>query len=61
MSKPAEITEMMQTALKECQKIDILVNNAYKGVQTIFSNIREKFWQSDPTIWDDINNVGLRY
>ena len=22
--------------------------------------MREKFWQSDPKIWDDINNVGLR-
>ena len=33
MSKPAEITEMMQTALKECQKIDILVNNA--GIQFV--------------------------
>lgn len=41
-------------------KLDILVNNAYKGVDVIFSNMRQKFFQSDPSIWDDINNVGLR-
>jgi len=41
-------------------QLDILVNNAYKGVTAIFNSMREKFWQSDPHIWDDINNVGLR-
>lgn len=61
-----EKTDQIENLFKQINQeqkgqLDILVNNAYKGVQTIFTNIREKFWQSDPTIWDDINNVGLRY
>ena len=69
-------------------RLDILVNNAYKGVnvrayhlnrhallhiknrlfkakfiyfKTIFENSSLKFWEVKPEIWDDINNVGLRY
>lgn len=42
-------------------KLDILVNNAYKGVDAIFSSMKQKFWETDgPKTWDDINNVGLR-
>jgi dehydrogenase/reductase SDR family protein 1 len=41
-------------------RLDILVNNAYKGVNTIFENSSLKFWEVKPEIWDDINNVGLR-
>ncbi|XP_010887514.2 dehydrogenase/reductase SDR family member 1 [Esox lucius] len=41
-------------------RLDILVNNAYAGVQDIFTNIGKKFWETDPTIWDSINNTGLR-
>lgn len=41
-------------------KLDILVNNAYKGVNTIFDNTKVKFWEQPPEVWDDINNVGLR-
>ncbi|KAF3858611.1 hypothetical protein F7725_011812 [Dissostichus mawsoni] len=40
-------------------RLDILVNNAYAGVQAIFGNMG-KFWETDPTIWDSINNTGLR-
>jgi dehydrogenase/reductase SDR family protein 1 len=37
------------------------VDNPYSIFKkTIFSNIRAKFWESDPLLWDDINNVGLR-
>ncbi|MED6242330.1 Dehydrogenase/reductase SDR member 1, partial [Ataeniobius toweri] len=41
-------------------RLDILVNNAYAGVQDIFDNIGTKFWEMDPSIWDSINNAGLR-
>ncbi|KAI9541585.1 hypothetical protein NQZ68_028091 [Dissostichus eleginoides] len=41
-------------------RLDILVNNAYAGVQAIFGNMGKKFWETDPTIWDSINNTGLR-
>ncbi|XP_013859974.1 dehydrogenase/reductase SDR family member 1 [Austrofundulus limnaeus] len=41
-------------------RLDILVNNAYAGVQDIFDNLGKKFWETDPSVWDSINNTGLR-
>jgi len=42
-------------------KLDVLVNNAYAGVNTIFSNMGKKFWETEPVnTWDMINGVGLR-
>lgn len=41
-------------------RLDILVNNAYSGVQAIFDSMGKKFWETDPNIWDWINNTGLR-
>lgn len=42
-------------------QLDILVNSAFKGGNTIFDNTDKKFWETDPVkTWDDINNVGLR-
>ncbi|KAM6201785.1 dehydrogenase/reductase SDR family member 1 [Rhynchocyon petersi] len=41
-------------------RLDVLVNNAYAGVQAIINNRKKPFWEAPPSIWDDINNVGLR-
>ena len=42
-------------------KLDVLVNNAYSGVNTIFTNTGKKFWETEPVeTWDMINGVGLR-
>ena len=44
-------------------RLDILVNNAYAGVDVIFNpgNTRSKFYDLDPAEqWDAINGVGLR-
>ncbi|XP_036893568.1 dehydrogenase/reductase SDR family member 1 isoform X2 [Sturnira hondurensis] len=41
-------------------RLDVLVNNAYAGVQTILNNNKKAFWESPISLWDDINNVGLR-
>ncbi|XP_068954051.1 dehydrogenase/reductase SDR family member 1 [Petaurus breviceps papuanus] len=41
-------------------RLDILVNNAYAGVQTIISHLKKPFWECPASLWDDINNVGLR-
>ncbi|XP_074090886.1 dehydrogenase/reductase SDR family member 1 [Macrotis lagotis] len=41
-------------------RLDILVNNAYAGVQAIVSSLKKPFWECPASIWDDINNVGLR-
>lgn len=29
--------------------------------QDVFENLGKKFWEIDPSIWDSINNTGLRY
>ncbi|KAM4556979.1 dehydrogenase/reductase SDR family member 1-like [Fundulus diaphanus] len=41
-------------------RLDLLVNNAYAGVPDIFENMGKKFWETDPSLWDSINNTGLR-
>eukprot|EP00066_Takifugu_rubripes_P027945 XP_011617211.1 PREDICTED: dehydrogenase/reductase SDR family member 1 [Takifugu rubripes] len=41
-------------------RLDMLVNNAYAGVQDIFDNMGKKFWETEPSIWDSINDAGLR-
>lgn len=60
-SKEDEIKELFERINREQKgRLDILVNNAYAGVQAIFENMGKKFWEVDPSIWDCINNVGLR-
>jgi len=44
-------------------RLDVLVNNAYAGVDTIFTGMtnKVKFYESNPAEqWDTINGVGLR-
>merc|ERR1712038_254758 len=42
-------------------KLDVLVNNAYAGVDMIGKNSGKKFYVEDPSKqWDCINGVGLR-
>ncbi|KAM4605666.1 dehydrogenase/reductase SDR family member 1 [Polymixia lowei] len=60
-SKDEDIEELFEQIKREQNgRLDILVNNAYAGVQTIFENTGKKFWETDPAIWDLINNTGLR-
>lgn len=59
--KSEQVEELFKRVSKDQNgQLDILVNNAYKGVGTILNNMKLKFWQYDPSVWDDINNVGLR-
>lgn len=41
-------------------RLDLLVNNVFSGVQAIRNAYGKPFWQSEPSLWDAINNVGLR-
>ncbi|KAG9273817.1 dehydrogenase/reductase SDR family member 1-like [Astyanax mexicanus] len=60
-TKDDDIKELFERIKSEQNgRLDILVNNAYGGVQQIFDNMGKTFWEIDPTIWDDINNSGLR-
>lgn len=60
-SKEDDIKELFERVQREQNgRLDVLVNNAYAGVQAIFENMGKKFWEVDPGIWDTINNTGLR-
>lgn len=60
--KDQDVESLFQKiAAEQSGRLDLLVNNAYAGVNTIFSSSGKKFWETDPTeTWDSINGVGLR-
>lgn len=41
-------------------QLDLLVNNAYAGVQALTNAQGKPFWENEPSLWDACNNVGLR-
>ncbi len=56
-----QISDLFQKIKTEQNgRLDILVNNAYKAVNQIFESSSLKFWQAEPQLWDEVNNVGLR-
>ncbi len=60
-AKDADVSELFDRIKREQNgKLDILVNNAYAGVNAILTSSGKKFYDCPPEIWDDINNVGLR-
>lgn len=60
-SKESEVQSLFEQVDREQHgRLDVLVNNAYAGVQAIMDNVKKPFWETPASIWDDINNVGLR-
>ncbi|XP_060552409.1 dehydrogenase/reductase SDR family member 1-like [Ruditapes philippinarum] len=60
-SKDLDIERLFEQVKRENEgQLDILVNNAYSAVNAIFSSLNVKFWEQSPTMWDEVNNVGLR-
>ncbi len=41
-------------------QLDLLVNNVFSGVKAIANGYGTPFWKQEPSLWDAINNVGLR-
>ncbi|QHG18690.1 SDR family NAD(P)-dependent oxidoreductase [Nostoc sp. ATCC 53789] len=41
-------------------QLDLLVNNAYSGVEAIKNAFGQPFWDCELSLWDASNNVGLR-
>lgn len=41
-------------------QLDLLVNNVFAGVQPLAQASGTPFWQHDPSLWDAVNQVGLR-
>ncbi|XP_066579002.1 dehydrogenase/reductase SDR family member 1 [Amia ocellicauda] len=60
-TKEDDIKQLFERITREQSgRLDILVNNAYAGVQSIFSNMGKRFWEMEPSMWDTLNNAGLR-
>ncbi|XP_029807161.1 dehydrogenase/reductase SDR family member 1 isoform X1 [Suricata suricatta] len=60
-SQESEVQSLFEQVDREQQgRLDVLVNNAYAGVQAVMKNTNKAFWESPASIWDDINNAGLR-
>lgn len=60
-SQESEVKSLFEQVDREQKgRLDVLVNNAYAGVQAILNTTNKSFWEVPASIWDDINNVGLR-
>ena len=60
-SKDKQIKRLFDRIQDEQQgKLDLLVNNVFSGVRAIRDAHGKPFWQSEPSLWDEINHVGLR-
>ncbi|CAF0836123.1 unnamed protein product [Rotaria sordida] len=56
-----EIEALFERITKEQDgRLDILVNNAYKGVERLLMTSGKPFWEVEPDMFDEVNNVGLR-
>lgn len=60
-SKDDQIKALFDQIEKEQNgRLDILVNNAYSAVNSLMKAVNTPFWELPETIWDDVNDVGLR-
>ncbi|XP_040825283.1 dehydrogenase/reductase SDR family member 1-like [Ochotona curzoniae] len=60
-SQESEVRSLFEQVNREQHgRLDVLVNNAYAGVQPILNCRNKAFWECPATYWDDVNNVGLR-
>ena len=60
-SDDEQIASLFKRIQEEQQgQLDLLVNNVFSGVQAIANASGKPFWQSEPALWDAVNNVGLR-
>ncbi|GAB4529797.1 MAG: SDR family NAD(P)-dependent oxidoreductase [Pleurocapsa sp.] len=60
-SDDEQVKSLFERIREEQQgQLDLLVNNVFAGVQALGDAHGQPFWQNDPTLWDKVNNVGLR-
>uniref|UniRef100_A0A3Q1HS41 Uncharacterized protein n=1 Tax=Anabas testudineus TaxID=64144 RepID=A0A3Q1HS41_ANATE len=58
-TKDEDIEQLFEQLKREQNgRLDILVNNVYAEIQV---HTAMTFWETDQSIWDSINNTGLRY
>ena len=59
-SDDEQVRLLFERIRDEQGRLDLLVNNVFSGVQAIKDAYGKPFWQSEPQVWDAVNNVGLR-
>ncbi|XP_069114011.1 dehydrogenase/reductase SDR family member 1-like isoform X2 [Argopecten irradians] len=60
-SKDEDIATLFDTISKQHDgQLDLLVNNAYSAVKMISEHKGTPFWDQPMSMWDNVNNVGLR-
>lgn len=62
ITKPAEVNHLVDTVIKEFGKIDILVNNAARGmlfVNELFMVEPKPFWESNAENWQMVINTNV--
>ncbi len=59
-SDDEQVRLLFERIRDEQGKLDLLVNNVFSGVRVIANAYGKPFWQSEPSLWDAVNNVGLR-
>lgn len=60
-TKDSDIEKLFSQVAKEQDgRLDLLVNNAFAAVKRLSECMGTSFWEQPMTMWDDINNVGLR-
>ena len=59
-SDDEQVRILFERIRDEQGQLDLLVNNVFSGVQAIRDAYGKPFWQSEPGVWDAVNNVGLR-
>ncbi|XP_048756190.1 dehydrogenase/reductase SDR family member 1-like isoform X2 [Ostrea edulis] len=60
-SKDEDVAALFERVKTEQNgRLDLLVNNAYAAVNAISENLGKPFWEQPLSIWDTVNNVGLR-
>ena len=60
-SNDEEIQRLFDQISREQEgRLDVLVNNAFSAVQALTAASGVKFWEQPVSIWDTVNNVGLR-
>lgn len=59
-SDDVQVRLLFERIQDEQGHLDLLVNNAYSGVQILTDADQKPFWEHEPSFWDACNNVGLR-
>jgi NAD(P)-dependent dehydrogenase (short-subunit alcohol dehydrogenase family) len=60
-SDDGEVAALFERIEQENEgRLDLLVNNVYGGVRALRRSIGTPFWETDGSLWDACNDVGLR-